>query len=285
MANEAAADVPAPRRGGAQAPLDRLARAWAIVLAAGGGSRFGAAKQFADLGGEPMLAHPVRTAGAVCDGVVLVLPADAAAPDDPAARPAARNDVTTRNDMMAVNGAAGHAWPAGVRAVAGGASRAESVRAGLAATPADTEIIVVTDAAHPLATTELYRRVVEAVRCGADAAVPGVPLTEVVARVVRTGSGLRTAASLPREDHRLIQTPHAFRAGLLRAVHAGAPEAVEDSAMVADAGGTVVVVPGEPTNIHVTTPAELEMARLLLAGHGIPGGGASMSTIPAATQV
>ncbi|MCL9797363.1 2-C-methyl-D-erythritol 4-phosphate cytidylyltransferase, partial [Frankia sp. AgKG'84/4] len=75
---------------------------------------------------------------------------------------------------------------------------------------------------------------------------------------------LIAGASLARETHRLVQTPHAFRADLLRAVHAGAPEAVEDSQLVTDAGGTIVVVPGEPANIHVTTPDELAMARLLL---------------------
>ncbi|WP_242424645.1 NTP transferase domain-containing protein, partial [Frankia sp. EI5c] len=49
--------------------------AWAIVLAAGGGTRFGGPKQFSDLGGRPLVAHPVRSAGLACDGVVVVLPA------------------------------------------------------------------------------------------------------------------------------------------------------------------------------------------------------------------
>jgi 2-C-methyl-D-erythritol 4-phosphate cytidylyltransferase len=94
--------------------------------------------------------------------------------------------------------------------------------------------------------------------------VPGLPLTEVVKEVIPTGAGMVAGASLPRETHRLIQTPHAFRAEVLRAAHAQAPEAVEDSAMVAERGAAVAVVPGEPTNIHVTTPEELAMARLLL---------------------
>ncbi|MCK9900329.1 2-C-methyl-D-erythritol 4-phosphate cytidylyltransferase [Parafrankia colletiae] len=219
--------------------------AWTIVLAAGGGTRFGGPKQFADLGGDPLVAHPVRSASAACDGVVVVLPAP----------------LLDR-------------WvpPPGVRAVPGGTTRAESVRAGLAAVPADADVIVVTDAAHPLASPALYRAVVAAVRAGADGAVPGLPLTEVVKEVREiprddspdAGTDLVTGASLPRETHRLVQTPHAFRAAALRAAHAGAVEAVEDSAMVADAGGRVVVVAGEPANIHVTTPEELDLARLLL---------------------
>jgi 2-C-methyl-D-erythritol 4-phosphate cytidylyltransferase len=236
-------------------PIEACAiEAWAIVLAAGGGSRFGGPKQFADLGGEPMLAHPVRAAREVCHGVVVVLPPALIDRWDP---------------------------PAGVRVVGGGANRAESVRAGLAAVPPTAGVVVVTDAAHPLATPSLYRSVVDTVRAGADAAVPGLPLTEVVKEVVvkevsdggtEVGAPLVAGRSLPRETHRLVQTPHAFRADLLRAAHAGAPAAVEDSAMVAERGATVVVVPGEPANLHVTTPEELTMARLLLPGV-LTGGG------------
>jgi 2-C-methyl-D-erythritol 4-phosphate cytidylyltransferase len=237
-----------------------MGQAWAIVLAAGGGTRFGGPKQFADLGGRPLVAHPVRAAGAACDGVVVVLPA------------------THREQWPSPDG-----WAdIPVTVVAGGPSRASSVRAGLAAVPADVAVIVVTDAAHPLASAALYRSVVQTVRAGADAAVPGLPLTEVVKAVEPgryggrggrpAGYGLVAGASLPRETHKLVQTPHAFRADLLRDAHAhahahaDAVEAVEDSAMVAGRGGTVVVVPGESMNIHVTTPEELEMARRLLAG-------------------
>jgi 2-C-methyl-D-erythritol 4-phosphate cytidylyltransferase len=242
------------------------AAAWTIVLAGGGGTRFGGPKQFADLGGRPLVAHAAAAAAPVCDGVVVVLPAG----------------LLTR-------------WspPAGTIVTAGGPTRADSVRAGLGAVPAEAAVIVVTDAAHPLAPTELYRRVIDEVRAGADAAVPGLPLTEVVKQVIEVGPGgaagaasgppaagtagtagataatgagrLIAGASLDRETHRLVQTPHAFRADLLRAAHAGALAAVEDSAMVADLGAAVVVVPGDPMNIHVTTPAELTMARRLLA--------------------
>jgi 2-C-methyl-D-erythritol 4-phosphate cytidylyltransferase len=191
-----------------------------------------------------MVAHTIRAAGAACDGVVVVLP-----------ELSLRAWASEFPDLAVQDG---------VVATAGGATRAASVRAGLEAVPPWAEIIVVTDAAHPLATPDLYRRVVETVRGGADAAVPGLPLTEVVKEVVRNGDDVLAGASLRREAHRLVQTPHAFRAEVLRAAHAGAAEAVEDSAMVAESGGTVVVVPGEPTNIHVTTPEELAMARLLL---------------------
>ncbi len=218
----------------------RADESWAIVLAAGGGTRFGGPKQFADLAGRSMLEHTVRSATTACDGVVVVLAAD-------------HLDRWTA--------------PAGVPVVTGGATRAQSVRAGLAAVPTRAAVIVVTDAAHPLATPALYRRVIDSVLAGADAAVAGLPLTEVIKVITITetvtGTVLEAGRSLPRECHRLIQMPHAFAAGSLRDAHASTTEAVEDSAMVAAAGARVLVVEGEPANIHVTTPEELALANLL----------------------
>ena len=267
--------------------------AWAIVLAAGGGTRFGGPKQFEDLAGLPMLEHPVRAAAAVCDGIVVVVP-PGYLPPSATGGSAHSPDRFGRVGYLPPSATGGSAhspdrfgrvgylqtWtpPAGVRLAVGGASRADSVRAGLAAVPPEAAVIVVTDAAHPLATPALYRRVVDAVRAGAGAAVPGLPLTEVVKEITvgqPTGTGpgpVVAGASLPRETHRMIQTPHAFAAAELRAAHAGAEQAVEDSAMVAARGVRVVVVDGEPTNIHVTTPAELAMARQL-AGAVLTDGG------------
>jgi 2-C-methyl-D-erythritol 4-phosphate cytidylyltransferase len=228
---------------GGPAPAESLStgESWAIVLAAGGGTRFGGPKQFADLAGRPMLEHTVRSASTACDGMVVVLPS-------------AHLERWTA--------------PAGVVVVTGGATRAQSVRAGLAAVPARAAVVVVADAAHPLATPALYRRVVDTVLAGADAAIPGHRLSEVVKEITMTetattGTVVEAGRSLQRETHRLIQTPHAFAAGWLRDAHANATEAVEDSEMVAAAGARVIVVDGEPANIHVTTREELVLANLL----------------------
>ncbi len=232
------------RSGAAPAELASTGESWAIVLAAGGGTRFGGPKQFADLAGRPMLEHTVRSASTVCDDVVVVLPA---------------------GDM--------DRWtaPAGVLVVSGGATRAQSVRAGLAVVPSLAAVIVVADAAHPLATPALYRMLVDTVLAGADAAIPGHHLSEVVKEITitetaTTGTVVEAGRSLPRETHRLIQMPHAFAAGWLRDAHASATEAVEDAEMVAAAGARVIVVDGEPANIHVTTPEELALANLMAPG-------------------
>lgn len=224
-------------------------RVWAIVLAGGSGRRFRddgtagsgstPAKQFLTIAGRSLLAHSVTTAAQVTDGVTVVLP-----------------DLEVGWDTPELPDTPLHT-------VAGGAERADSVRAGLTGVPRDVEMVVVADAAHPLASAALFRAVIGAVRDGADGAVPGLPLVEALARM--GDDGTRTAG-VARTGLVSVQMPHAFRAAALRAAHAGAPAAVEDSELVANAGGRVVVVPGEPSNLHVTTPADLALARRLVEG-------------------
>jgi 2-C-methyl-D-erythritol 4-phosphate cytidylyltransferase len=210
-------------------PVD--GQVWAVVLAGGGGNRFGGLKQFAELGGQSLLRRTVSTAAAATDGVVVVLPE-------------------------------GHDWDGEAVRATGGATRAESVRAGLAQVPDSAQVIVVCDAAHPLASAALYDRVIAAVRAGADGAVPGLPLTDAVKAVL---PGEIAGETTPAGGHVSAQMPMAFRAAALRQAHRRTAAAVEDSAMISADGGRVVIVPGEPTNVHVTTPAELDVARALMS--------------------
>jgi 2-C-methyl-D-erythritol 4-phosphate cytidylyltransferase len=206
---------------------------WAIVVAGGGGSRFGGAKQFARLGGASILDHAVGVARASCDGVVVVLPAS-------------------------------HDWtpPPGVAVATGGATRSASVRAGLACIPGDVDVVVVHDAARPLASRALIARVVAAGRSGADAAVPGIAVTDTVKRV-RDHHVIETIA---REHLVAVQTPQAFRRAALEAAHAAGGVDTDDAALVEAAGGTVVVVDGEPRNLKVTHAADLEIVQALIEG-------------------
>ncbi len=206
---------------------------WAIVVAAGSGARFGAAKQFTRLGGVSVLDRAVGVACSACDGVVVVLP--------------------NGSDWIA---------PAGVRVATGGATRSASVRSGLQRVPGDAEIVVVHDAARPLATAALFARVVAAVRGGADAAVPGLPVTDTVKRV----HDERVIETVPRDDLVVVQTPQAFRRAALEQAHSGAAVGTDDAALVEAAGGTVVVVEGEPRNLKVTVAADIELAHALIEG-------------------
>ncbi|TWF77637.1 2-C-methyl-D-erythritol 4-phosphate cytidylyltransferase [Pseudonocardia hierapolitana] len=209
-----------------------MSAVWAIVLAGGASRRFGErAKQFEHVGGVPMVARTVAAARRTCDGVVLVLPP-------------------------------GRAWTGEpVDAVAeGGDHQSESLRSGLAAVPADAAIVAVADPAHPLASDALFDAVVEAVRGGADGAVPVIPVLEVVQRV-RDGQVVET---LPKDELVLTQTPQAFRADVLRAVHADRPRPVENSGLLVERGHRVVTVSGDVGNVHVTTPQELAIAERLV---------------------
>jgi 2-C-methyl-D-erythritol 4-phosphate cytidylyltransferase len=206
---------------------------WAVVVAGGTGDRFGGPKQFARLGGRPVLAWALEAARPAVDGLVLVVP-------------------TGKEAELAGAGAD--------VVVPGGASRAASVRAGLAAVPADASVVVVHDGARPLASTALFRVVIDAVRSGADAAVPALAVTDTVKEV----AGDTVVRSLDRQRLVAVQTPQAFRAEALRAAHRNDGEATDDASLVERAGGTVRVVPGEVRNVKVTTPADLELVAALV---------------------
>jgi 2-C-methyl-D-erythritol 4-phosphate cytidylyltransferase len=150
--------------------------------------------------------------------------------------------------------------PPGNGGVEGGATRSASVRNGLAAVPDDADVIVVHDAARPLASAALFAAVIDAVRAGADGAIPVVPVTDTIKRV----DGARVIETLERAELVAVQTPQAFRADALRKAHAGAGEATDDAALVESIGGTVVVVAGDPANIKVTTADDLRVAEALL---------------------
>jgi 2-C-methyl-D-erythritol 4-phosphate cytidylyltransferase len=204
---------------------------WGIVLAAGTAERFGGGKQWARLGGERLVDRAVATTAAACGDVVVVLPAG------------------TEWDGAPVTAT-----------VSGGATRADSVRAGLAAVPEWVDVVVVHDAAHPLASRALFDAVVHAVHDGADAAVPVLPTAETVVEV------RRGRLTLLKHDAplALAQMPHAFNARVLREAHADAPAARDDASLLLQRGARVAAVPGETTNVHVTTPEELDLAERLL---------------------
>ena len=200
-------------------------------MAAGSGTRFGGAKQYLELAGARIVDRSVVIAAQVSDGVVVVVPAGDLEAE------------SARLDADAV--------------VAGGSSRAASVRNGLAEVPHDADIICVHDAARPLASPDIYERVVQEVHSGAAGAVPVVPVTDTIRRV--------DGGVVDRNALQAVQTPQAFRAELLRMAHADAADATDDATLVEAAGYTVVSVEGHPRNIKITHPDDLAAAEAWLA--------------------
>jgi 2-C-methyl-D-erythritol 4-phosphate cytidylyltransferase len=117
-------------------------------------------------------------------------------------------------------------------------------------------VIVVHDGARPLADVDVFAAVVAAVRDGADAAVPGVPLSDTVRA--------RTGEPVDRDQLVAVQTPQAFGAAILRRAHAAGTEATDDASLVESVGGKVVVVDGSPRNIKITHRTDLAVAEALL---------------------
>jgi 2-C-methyl-D-erythritol 4-phosphate cytidylyltransferase len=212
-----------------------VATVWAVVVAGGSGQRFGQLKQFALLAERPVVEWAVAACRPSAAGVVLVVPrgTDAA--------PAHGADVV----------------------VEGGLTRAQSVRLGLAAVPDEAEVIIVHDAARPLASDALFRAVIDAVAAGAGCAIPGVPVSDTIKVVDGTQT---VTATLDRASLVAVQTPQAFGAALLRRAHAEGGEATDDAALVEALGATVRVVPGDPRNLKITTLADLGTAEHLLRG-------------------
>lgn len=219
-----------------------MTTAWAVVVAGGSGSRFGGPKQFALLGGRPVVEWAVEACRPACQGVVLVLPAE------PEPRPVGRFGA----DVV----------------VAGGPTRSASVRRGLEAVPPGADVVVVHDAARPFASPHLFGAVLAALaEEGPDGRLPAgaVCAVGVVDTLKRVDPERGTVAgTLDRDSLVAVQTPQAFRAEVLREAHAAGGDATDDAALVEALGATVRVVPGDPRNVKLTTPADLAFAEHLL---------------------
>jgi 2-C-methyl-D-erythritol 4-phosphate cytidylyltransferase len=193
------------------------------------------------LAGEPLLVHAVRGLRAAPSiGPVVV-----AAPPD---------RVPETEQLLAAYD---------VTVVAGGAERQDSVRRALAALPADVDLVLVHDAARALTPAALHEAVVAALRGGAEAVVPALPVADTVKRV----DGDRVVTTVDRADLRAVQTPQGFRRDLLDQAHTGdTAAATDDAALVERLGRTVLTVPGDPEAFKVTRPFDLLVAEAVLRG-------------------
>lgn len=203
---------------------------WCIVVAGGAGTRFGQPKQFLDLDGRRVIDAALDVARASCDGTVLVVPAGSV---DSESRAQGGNTVV----------------------VAGGATRSESVRAGIEAVPGGASVVLVHDGARPLASTALYKRVIDAVNGGAVCVVPVVPIVDSL----RSTEG----GVVDRDSIRAVQTPQGFRRDVLLQAHSTTAEATDDASLVEAMGYEVVMVDGESSNRKITEPVDLVVARAL----------------------
>jgi 2-C-methyl-D-erythritol 4-phosphate cytidylyltransferase len=234
--------------------VSRHHRTAAVIPAAGRGVRLGpgAPKALRALNGTPMLVHAVRAMAAsrAVSLVVVVAPPDGA-PE--VKRLLDAHSLPERTDYLVVPG---------------GDTRQESVRLGLDALPDDIGTVLVHDAARPLVPVETVDSVIEAVRDGALAVVPALPLADTVKLVEPAGKDEPepVVATPDRAALRAVQTPQGFDRETLVRAHATVTDNVtDDASMVEQLGLRVVVVPGHEEAFKVTRPLDLVLAEAVLA--------------------
>ena len=217
---------------------------WAVLVAAGRGERFGGdrPKAFANLNGRPLLAESLERleASEWIEALVVV-----AAPD-----------WEEPSILLAEELGAGKVRAA----VTGGATRADSVRAGVAEIPEGAAVVVVHDAARPLLSERVLERVVTAIGEGWEGAVAAVPLADTVKRA----EGETVAETVDRTGLYSVQTPQGFLAESLRRALEGTADATDCAGLLEAAGGRVRLVEGDLRLVKVTTPADLDFVEALL---------------------
>jgi len=214
-----------------------------LVVAAGSGSRAGdgEAKQWRQLAGKAVLRWSVETLlGAGSAPVIVIV--------------AAGMEARAAEVLAGLEG-----W----RVVVGGATRADSVRAGLQALAAgNDEIVLIHDAARPLLPASVLTALVEAVTSGADGALPALPVADTLKR---TSDG--EMQTVDREGLWRAQTPQAFRVGTLAAAWEAWPDdkiPTDDAAVVEHNGGEVRIIPGDARLMKLTYPEDFAMAEQMI---------------------
>src|SRR5215471_18140000 len=229
----------------------------AIIVAAGSGTRLGRSepKAFVTLAGRTLLSWSLATIAQVptIEEVVIAVPAG--------------REVAARREASALS--------IPVKITLGGAERQDSVRIALALTSARSEVVIIHDAARPLASAKTFAACLAAAY-RAGGAIAAIPVADSLKRV---DASRTISASVPRSDLWQAQTPQAFRRALIIAAHDRATRdqaaATDDSDLAERIGVRVEVIECTPRNLKITTAADLELADALLGAKPdmIPGGG------------
>jgi len=218
-----------------------------VVVAAGAGTRLGAdvPKAFVSVGGRTLLELALEQVFALGEPAQVVVVA-------PAHNLVLAQDVVRRTAGPAVEY---------VSVVPGGATRQESVSAGLAGLWPDVGVVLVHDAARPFVPTAIFQAVIERVRATGDGVIPGLPVIDTLKRIADDVA----VEAVDRSIMSAVQTPQGFpRAELIAAYAATDRDYTDDAALFDAAGHTVRVIVGDPLGFKITTPWDLRRAEQLV---------------------
>lgn len=225
-----------------------------IIPGAGSGSRLGAdiPKALVPLAGKPLIVWAIlRMQAAGISHITVAAPANFVADFQKALAGCGEN----------------------ISIVVGGATRQESVARALA--EIESELVLIHDAARPLTPVSVINRVLAALRAGASGVIPVLPVVDTIKQALTgevAGQEI-VAATLERSQLRAVQTPQGFQVDLLRQAHArrqalGDSSASDDSLLLEELGERVVMVPGAPESLKITTPFDLAVAELMASSGG-----------------
>ncbi len=211
-----------------------------IIPAGGSGERLGAKlpKALVQLAGRTLIEHAVAQMSPIADEIIVAAP---------------KGLERTFQELLGSE----------VIVVTGGITRTESVNAGLRLLSKDAKFVLVHDAARPLASTDLARRIIKELQAGADAVIPGLKVTDTIKRVNVDGFVTKTPN---RAKLRAIQTPQGFTRETLVTAHKLNSEATDDAALVEELDIPVKVILGEDRALKITTPDDLGRAQRFLFG-------------------
>jgi 2-C-methyl-D-erythritol 4-phosphate cytidylyltransferase/2-C-methyl-D-erythritol 2,4-cyclodiphosphate synthase len=213
----------------------------AVIIPAGGsGERLGAKipKALVQLAGRTLIEHAVAQMSPIADQIIVAAPSG------------------LEDQFQTLLGSE-------VTVVTGGITRTESVSAAFKLVSKESKYVLVHDAARPLASTDLARRIIKELEAGADAVIPGLKVVDTIKRVNIDGFVTKTPN---RAKLRAIQTPQGFTRETLIASHKSESEATDDAALVEELDIPVKVILGEDRALKITTPDDLVRAHRFLLG-------------------
>ena len=211
----------------------------AVIIPAGGsGERLGAKipKALVQIGGKTLIEHAVANMAPIANQIIVAAPEGYEA------------------EFLQLLGSE-------VTVITGGLTRTLSVKRALEQVKKENDFILVHDAARPLASTELAFRIIDSLRAGEKAVVPGIAVSDTIKRVDEDNYVIKTPT---RSKLRVIQTPQGFTRKILMKAHSSDDEVTDDAGLVEDRGVTVKVIAGEERALKITTLHDLTVAQQIL---------------------